>query len=199
MASNYWVFLHLAPCRYIGMRLKDYKKKSQTRNTDERFVKPRCFLLGLISGILLSSGLVLTDLGEKVTNNIRIQIKNMKVSDFTPGNRIKDMFGAGSLSPVEFDFYEQKSISESEFPSVKGAITFQTGSFKLKEDAERVRAILSASNIDSRIEIVSLESIGLSHRVLVGPLVGDALIIDTRIKILDVGIIPLTLKVESSP
>ena len=62
-----------------------------------------------------------------------------------------------------------------------------------------MRAILSASNIDSRIEIVSLESIGLSHRVLVGPLVGDALIIDTRIKILDAGIVPLTLKVESSP
>ena len=72
-------------------------------------------------------------------------------------------------------------------------------SFKLKEDAERVRAVLSASNIDSRIEMVSLESIGLSHRVLVGPLVGDALIIDTRIKILDAGIVPLTLKVESSP
>lgn len=199
MAFNYSVFLRRAPCRPLEMQLKDYKKKSPKRDIVERGIKPRCFLFGLISGILLSSGLVFTDIGEKVTNNIRAQIKNMKVSDFTPGDRINDIFGGSSLPPVEFDFYEQRSISKSEPPSVKGAITFQTGSFKLKEDAERVRAVLSASNIDSRIEMVSLESIGLSHRVLVGPLVGDALIIDTRIKILDAGIVPLTLKVESSP
>lgn len=181
------------------MRLKDYKKKSPKRDIVERDVKPRYFLFGFTSGILLCSGLIFTDIGERVTNNIRVQMKSIKVSDFTPENRIKDIFGGSSLPPVEFDFYDQKPVGEGTPPSVKGAVTFQTGSFKLREDAERVRAVLSASDIDSRIEVVSLESIGLLHRVLVGPLVGDALIIDTRIKILDAGIVPLTLKAELSP
>jgi hypothetical protein len=181
------------------MRLKDYKKKSPNRDIVKRDVKPRYFLLGLMSGILLSFGLIFTDIGERFTNNIRVKMKNIKVSDFIPENRIKDIFGGSSLPPVEFDFYDQKPVGEGTPPSVNGAVTFQTGSFKLKEDAERVRSVLSASDIDSRIEVVSIESIGLLHRVLVGPLVGDALIIDTRIKILDAGIVPLTLKTELSP
>ena len=181
------------------MRLKDYKNKSSTRDIVERGIKPRYFLFGLISGVLLSSAVIFTDIGERSASNIRAQFKNVKISDFIARTGIADIFGNSSLPPVEFDFYEQKLITESKPSPVKGSITFQTGSFKLKEDAERVRAVLSASNIDSRIEMVSLESIGLSHRVLVGPLVGDALIIDTRIKILDAGIVPLTLKVESSP
>jgi hypothetical protein len=178
---------------------KDYKKKSTTRDTFERGVKRHYFVFGFMSGVILSSGVVFTNIGERVATSIPVQFKNMTVSDFRVVKWATDIFGDDSLRPIEFDFYDQKLITHGESSSVEGAITFQTGSFRLKEDAERVRAILSASNINSRIEEVSLEGVGLLHRVLVGPLVGDASVIDTRIKILDAGIVPLTLKVDSSP
>ena len=110
MAFNYSVFLRRAPCRPLEMQLKDYKKKSPKRDIVERGVKPRCFLFGLIFGILLSSVLVLTDIGERVTNNIRAQIKDMKVSDFTPRNRIKDIFGGSLNNRLRLPLLIAKSI-----------------------------------------------------------------------------------------
>ena len=86
------------------MRLKDYKNKSSTRDIVERGIKPRYFLFGLISGVLLSSAVIFTDIGERSASNIRAQFKNVKISDFIARTGIADILGNSSLPQVEFEF-----------------------------------------------------------------------------------------------
>ena len=149
--------------------------------------------------MVLSLAVIYTVATSVDMSSVRAQFKNMRLANSAAAIWVSDIFNTASLPPIKFDFYEQEMIPESQSYASLDVATFQTGAFSSKEDAERMTAKLSASQIVSRIEMVPIDGTGVLHRVLVGPLKGDATIISTRIKILDTGIVPILIRTSVSP
>lgn len=180
------------------MRLTDYKEKSSFKGKRRPNTKLRYFSVGFASGVIFVCGLILTDVLVSDLTNMRDQVKEFTLPKSSLAEGISKIFGPHNLPPVEFDFYEQDAIPEGDMPAIRGTAIFQAGSLKHEEDAESVRAMLALSGVDSKVEKVMVDGINLRYRVMVGPLSGDESIINTRIKILDAGIVPLLLRKDST-
>jgi len=97
---------------------------------------------------------------------------------------------------MEFDFQPLESGSEIDIGPIEGFQQgyLQAGSFRTIEDADGTKAKLAILGIKSEISRVVTAEKNVWFRVLVGPLLSERAIRETRIEMIEQGIIPIFLK-----
>ncbi len=177
------------------MALRDYKKASTLPSEKESHGKLSFFIIGLLVGGIVTYGCLIS-----LSENGRFDIFNWPKSLISTadslGKKIKGISKNSSLPPMEFDFQPLKSGSEIDIGPIEGFQQgyLQAGSFRTIEDADGTKAKLAILGIKSEISRVVTAEKNVWFRVLVGPLLSERAIRETRIEMIEQGIIPIFLK-----
>ncbi len=177
------------------MAFRDYKKISTVSSKKKSSGKLSCFIIGLVAGGTISYG-CLTFLPETRFFDLLSWPKNLTTTLGSLSKKIKEMSKSDGLPPMEFEFQPLQSDSEINIGTAEifeqGYL--QAGSFRTIEDADGTKVLLAISGIKSEISRVVTAESSVWFRVLVGPLLSERAIRETRIEMIEQGIIPIFLK-----
>ena len=177
------------------MALRDYKKASTLSSEKRSSGKLSFFTLGLLVGGMVTYG-CLTFSSKIGIFDILSWPQSLISTVDSFGEKIKGTSIKSVLPPMEFDFQPLQSNSETNIGITEEFQQgyLQAGSFRTIEDADGTKALLAISGIKSEISRVVTAEKNIWFRVVVGPLLSERAIRETRIKMIEQGIIPIFLK-----